>query len=91
RGITAVALASRFWGLGCPKIFHEVATRLFSVFASGRVAKSNTTISKVANRIPRVRMSRRVVEVTKETSSLVFEERQILCDFVPARVMIRQS
>ncbi|MCU7916014.1 MAG: hypothetical protein KZQ65_08970, partial [Candidatus Thiodiazotropha sp. (ex Gloverina cf. vestifex)] len=28
RGITAVALASRFWGLGCPKIFHEVATRL---------------------------------------------------------------
>ncbi|MCU7915753.1 MAG: GNAT family N-acetyltransferase [Candidatus Thiodiazotropha sp. (ex Gloverina cf. vestifex)] len=28
RGVTAVALASRFWGLGCPKIFHEVATRL---------------------------------------------------------------
>ncbi|PUD98187.1 MAG: hypothetical protein C3L25_13300 [Candidatus Sedimenticola endophacoides] len=27
--VTAVALASRFWGLGCPKIFHEVATLLF--------------------------------------------------------------
>ncbi|PUE03697.1 MAG: hypothetical protein C3L24_04280 [Candidatus Sedimenticola endophacoides] len=26
--VTAVALASRFWGLGCPKIFHEVATLL---------------------------------------------------------------
>ncbi|MEW7983990.1 MAG: hypothetical protein AB2812_14800, partial [Candidatus Sedimenticola endophacoides] len=26
--VTAVALASRFWGLGCPKIFHEVATHL---------------------------------------------------------------
>jgi REP element-mobilizing transposase RayT len=25
----AVALASRFWGLGCPKIFHEVATHLW--------------------------------------------------------------
>ncbi|WP_419586346.1 hypothetical protein [Thiolapillus sp.] len=24
----AVALASRFWRLGCPKIYHEVATRL---------------------------------------------------------------
>ncbi|MCU7915338.1 MAG: FliM/FliN family flagellar motor C-terminal domain-containing protein, partial [Candidatus Thiodiazotropha sp. (ex Gloverina cf. vestifex)] len=32
RGITAVALASRFWGLGCPKIFHEVATRLIIPF-----------------------------------------------------------
>ncbi|MCU7916202.1 MAG: hypothetical protein KZQ65_09995, partial [Candidatus Thiodiazotropha sp. (ex Gloverina cf. vestifex)] len=31
RGITAVALASRFWGLGCPKIFHEVATRLLNL------------------------------------------------------------
>ena len=28
QGITAVALASRFWGLGCPRIFHEVATHL---------------------------------------------------------------
>ncbi|MEW7977833.1 MAG: LapA family protein, partial [Candidatus Sedimenticola endophacoides] len=28
--VTAVALASRFWGLGCPKIFHEVATLLFA-------------------------------------------------------------
>ncbi|PUD98218.1 MAG: adenylate/guanylate cyclase domain-containing protein [Candidatus Sedimenticola endophacoides] len=27
--VTAVALASRFWGLGCPKIFHEVATLLY--------------------------------------------------------------
>ncbi|WP_419585173.1 alpha-glucan family phosphorylase [Thiolapillus sp.] len=26
----AVALASRFWRLGCPKIYHEVATRLFT-------------------------------------------------------------
>ncbi|MEW8014099.1 MAG: pyridoxal-phosphate dependent enzyme, partial [Candidatus Sedimenticola endophacoides] len=26
--VTVVALASRFWGLGCPKIFHEVATLL---------------------------------------------------------------
>jgi len=26
--LKAVALASRFWGLGCPKIFHEVATLL---------------------------------------------------------------
>jgi len=26
----AVALASRFWRLGRPKIFHEVATRLHS-------------------------------------------------------------
>ncbi|WP_419641434.1 5-formyltetrahydrofolate cyclo-ligase [Thiolapillus sp.] len=25
----AVALASRFWRLGCPKIYHEVATRLY--------------------------------------------------------------
>ncbi|MCU7915721.1 MAG: hypothetical protein KZQ65_07395, partial [Candidatus Thiodiazotropha sp. (ex Gloverina cf. vestifex)] len=33
RGITAVALASRFWGLGCPKIFHEVATRLALLFS----------------------------------------------------------
>ncbi|MEW8014520.1 MAG: ATP-binding protein, partial [Candidatus Sedimenticola endophacoides] len=29
--VTAVALASRFWGLGCPKIFHEVATLLGKV------------------------------------------------------------
>ncbi|PUD99298.1 MAG: hypothetical protein C3L24_11235, partial [Candidatus Sedimenticola endophacoides] len=29
--VTAVALASRFWGLGCPKIFHEVATLLCAV------------------------------------------------------------
>ena len=28
RGIMAVALASRFWRPGCPKINHEVATRL---------------------------------------------------------------
>ncbi|WP_419641462.1 hypothetical protein [Thiolapillus sp.] len=27
--IMVVALASRFWRLGCPKIYHEVATRLF--------------------------------------------------------------
>ena len=26
--IMVVALASRFWRLGCPKIYHEVATRL---------------------------------------------------------------
>ena len=26
--LKVVALASRFWGLGCPKIYHEVATRL---------------------------------------------------------------
>ncbi|WP_419621143.1 hypothetical protein [Thiolapillus sp.] len=30
RGTMAVALASRFWRLGCPKIYHEVATRLRS-------------------------------------------------------------
>ena len=24
-----VALASEFWGLGCPRIYNEVATRLF--------------------------------------------------------------
>ncbi|MEW7982198.1 MAG: hypothetical protein AB2812_05200, partial [Candidatus Sedimenticola endophacoides] len=29
--VTAVALASRFWGLGCPKIFHEVATHLLVI------------------------------------------------------------
>ena len=28
RGTMAVALASRFWRLGRPKIFHEVATHL---------------------------------------------------------------
>ncbi|WP_419632744.1 hypothetical protein, partial [Thiolapillus sp.] len=26
--IMVVALVSRFWRLGCPKIYHEVATRL---------------------------------------------------------------
>ncbi|MEW7976542.1 MAG: chloride channel protein, partial [Candidatus Sedimenticola endophacoides] len=31
--VTAVALASRFWGLGCPKIFHEVATLLPGLYA----------------------------------------------------------
>ncbi|WP_419632172.1 hypothetical protein [Thiolapillus sp.] len=28
--IMVVALVSRFWRLGCPKIYHEVATRLQS-------------------------------------------------------------
>ncbi|MGR9099315.1 MAG: hypothetical protein ACU826_01990, partial [Gammaproteobacteria bacterium] len=31
----AVALASRFWRLGCPKIIHEVATRLILFFGQG--------------------------------------------------------
>ncbi|WP_419586287.1 hypothetical protein [Thiolapillus sp.] len=30
-----VALASRFWRLGCPKIYHEVATRLLPSDAEG--------------------------------------------------------
>ncbi|PUE02804.1 MAG: hypothetical protein C3L25_01050 [Candidatus Sedimenticola endophacoides] len=34
--VTAVALASRFWGLGCPKIFHEVATLLLGDLYNGQ-------------------------------------------------------
>ena len=45
--IMAVALASRFWGLGCPKIYHEVATRLESFWDSGepmfRTGKSTSS------------------------------------------------
>ena len=29
-----VALASEFWGLGCPRIYNEVATRLEGTFDS---------------------------------------------------------
>ncbi|PUE05745.1 MAG: flagellar biosynthesis protein FlhA, partial [Candidatus Sedimenticola endophacoides] len=36
--VTAVALASRFWGLGCPKIFHEVATLLLDAMPGKQMA-----------------------------------------------------
>ena len=36
--IMVVALASRFWRLGCPKIYHEVATRLGWLAGAGGAA-----------------------------------------------------
>ncbi len=36
--IMVVALASRFWRLGCPKIYHEVATRLMIAKMRGKQA-----------------------------------------------------
>ncbi|WP_419621030.1 hypothetical protein [Thiolapillus sp.] len=33
--IIVVALVSRFWRLGCPKIYHEVATRLYQYHRFG--------------------------------------------------------
>ncbi|OQX42651.1 MAG: hypothetical protein B0D88_06275, partial [Candidatus Sedimenticola endophacoides] len=43
--VTAVALASRFWGLGCPKIFHEVATLLFSYAALSALVNQGLSIA----------------------------------------------
>ncbi|WP_419630706.1 hypothetical protein, partial [Thiolapillus sp.] len=43
--IMAVALASRFWRLGCPKIYHEVATRLL-LFVRGSVDTNKAKAGK---------------------------------------------
>ena len=46
-----VALASEFWRLGCPRIYNEVATRLYCSFGLGLRAKeiASLTIADVAN------------------------------------------
>ncbi|PUE05107.1 MAG: hypothetical protein C3L24_01925, partial [Candidatus Sedimenticola endophacoides] len=55
--VTAVALASRFWGLGCPKIFHEVATLLVTgVLAANLFGRSLVALwERLLARIPLVR------------------------------------
>ncbi len=44
----AVALASRFWRLGCPKIYHEVATRLRALHRGAPEAPAEARFGAIA-------------------------------------------
>ena len=56
RGTMAVALVSRFWRLGCPKIYHEVATRLSCRLFVDEISDTDScpsSFSKMASSFPR--------------------------------------
>ncbi|OQX31663.1 MAG: oxidoreductase, partial [Candidatus Sedimenticola endophacoides] len=61
--VTAVALASRFWGLGCPKIFHEVATLLYK---DGMAVTGSGKIVRRFPMVPGIDFAGRVIESASE-------------------------
>jgi hypothetical protein len=61
RGTSVAALASRFWGLGCPKIYHEVAARFtivdflivaFAIFVAIKVINTLKRKEEAAPAVP---------------------------------------
>ncbi|WP_419641263.1 hypothetical protein, partial [Thiolapillus sp.] len=53
--IMVVALVSRFWRLGCPKIYHEVATRLMAPAAAADAAAHQVIVAEMQKHCRKMR------------------------------------